>query len=115
MTHQSFGMRDVPYDDATGALPAIRSASTLIETTFLKAGRTLEASIEILAKMTAGSEAVLESLGGDNLNEALTALARTAERINHLARDQGKGSVRFHEIHGITEAIARRVAQMKTS
>ncbi len=108
-------MRDVPHDDAAGALPAIRSASALIETTFLKAGKALEASVEILAKMTAGSEAVLEGLGGENLNEALTALSRTAERINDLARDQGKESARFHDMHGMTEAIARRVARMKTS
>jgi hypothetical protein len=113
-------MRDSPNtdpacDDAASALPAIRSTSSLIEATFLKAGQALEASIEILAKMTAGSEAVLDSLGGENLNEALTALSRTADRINQLARDQGKESARFLGMREQTEAIGRRVGQMKAS
>jgi hypothetical protein len=104
-----------PKDDFAGVLPPIRSASALIEATFLAAGRTLEASIEILAKMTSGSEAVLESLQGEKLDEALKALSRTAARIDALGQNQGNESARFDGMRGLTTLIAQRVAQMKAS
>ena len=94
---------------------AIRSASALTETTFLQVGQALEASIEILAKLTSSFEAVLMDLEGEKLGQALKALAGTAARIKELGQDQARESARFDQMRCLTESIGARISQMKAS
>ncbi len=94
---------------------AIQSGSARIEDTFLAAGKTLESSIEILNTLTAGFEALLVSLAGDELGQALNGLSHTAARVNALAQNQSRTSATFDRMLGLAEVIGRRIGQMKTS
>ena len=49
-------------DNFIAAGNAIRAASALTETTFLRVGKTLEASIEILARLTESFDTLLAEL-----------------------------------------------------
>lgn len=99
----------------TDAVSAIRSASALTEVTFLQAGQTLEASIEILTKLTASFEVVLMHLEGDDLGQALEALSTTAAQVGRLGQSHQKESARFDTMVCLTETIGGRIGQMKAS
>src|ERR1019366_8909255 len=102
-------------NDITDAVSAIRSASALTETTFLQAGQTLEASIEILAKLTSRFESVLEDLEGETLSQALKALSETAVQVDALGLEQVNKSSRFDEMRRLAETIGGRISQMNAS
>jgi len=102
-------------NDFNDAVSAIRSASALTEATFLKVGQSLEESIEILAKLTSRFETVLEDLEGDRLGQALEALTWTAAQVRQLGEEQLRDSARFDQMRCLTEAIAKRIAQMQVS
>jgi hypothetical protein len=102
-------------NDITNAVNAIRSASSLTETTFLEVGQTLESSIEILGELTSRFEAVLEDLEGEALSQALKALSATAVQVKALGHDQVNKSSRFDEMRRLTETIGGRITQMNAS
>ena len=97
------------------AVTAIRSASALTETTFLEVGQTLEASVEILAKLTSSFEAVLVDLRGEDLGQALQALSRIAAQVAELGENQSGDSASFDRLGGLALSIERRISQMKAS
>jgi hypothetical protein len=96
----------------TDALHEIRSASALTEDSFLQAGTTLEASIEILANLTSTFEAVVAGLKGDNLNQALKGLAEAVNRVDELGKDQTRDNAGFDDLYCRIEAIRQRIARM---
>ncbi len=110
------GNRAVPLDNSFIAVPrAIRPASALIEIALLAAGQTLEASIGIIASLTASFETVLEGLRNEELSGALRALSRTAVRVNELGQNHARESARFEQIDGLTRSIGHRIEHMKES
>ena len=83
-------------DNFTVAGNAIRAASALTETTFLQVGKALEASIEILARLTESFDTLLTELKSENLRQALESLAQAAARVTELAehnRARAPGSI----------------------
>ncbi len=101
--------------DFSAAAGAIGSAAALTETTFLKAGQRLESSIEILAALTTGFEAVLAELNGDHLAHALEALSRVAAQVNELGRGRSKQSAIFDRLLCVAGSIGARIVQMTAS
>jgi hypothetical protein len=101
--------------DFTSAVHALRSASALTESTFLQVGELLEASVEVLAKLTTGFETMRVELDGENLGQAFNTLSRVAARVNELSRDQSRESAIFDHLRRLTQSIEERISQMKTS
>ena len=101
--------------DFTNAADAIRSASALIEVTFLRVGQTLEASSGILGDLMSRFAAVLEELDGEKPGQALRALLGMAGRVTDLGKNRLQESARFEQMYSLTESIGGRIAQMKVS
>jgi len=99
----------------TNAISAIRSASALTESTFLRVGQTLEQSVGILAELTARFASVLEELEGEKPDLALQALLGMAARIADLGKHRSEENARFEQMRCLTESIGGRIALMKTS
>jgi hypothetical protein len=102
-------------NDCTNAADAIRSASSLTEATFLRAGQTLEASVGVLAELTSSFAAVLEELEGEKLGQALQALRGIAASVTALGQMRSQENARFQQMLGLTQAIGGRIARMKVS
>jgi hypothetical protein len=102
-------------DRLTTAVGTIRSASSLIEATFVQVGKTLETSTDILTRLTASFETLLVVLTGDKLGQALQALSRVAGRVSALGQTAAEGSAAFDHLRLETDAIARRIAQMNNA
>jgi hypothetical protein len=94
---------------------AIRAASALTETTFLQVGKTLEASIEILARLTESFDTLLTELKSEHLRQALQSLAQAAARVAELGRTQPGESAGFDRLQRLAEAITRRILKMHGS
>jgi hypothetical protein len=102
-------------DTLTNAVGAIRSASSLTETTFVQVGKTLEASIEILTRLTASFETLLLVLKGDKLDQAFQALSLVAVQVSALGNTLSEGSAGFVRLQHVADAIAQRIARMNES
>jgi hypothetical protein len=102
-------------DNFTVAGNAIRAASALTETTFLQVGKALEASIEILARLTESFDTLLTELKSENLRQALESLAQAAARVTELGRTQSGESAGFDRLQRLAEAITRRILKMHGS
>src|SRR5579862_509810 len=101
--------------DVATVVHALKSASTLTETTFLQISRTLESSMEILARLAARFELVLTELNGDGLTAALNALSRTIARLAAPDRVRANRGVTFNRLVTLSDAVAHRVARMSAS
>lgn len=101
--------------DCTSAADAIRSASALIEVTFLRVGQSLEASGGILEDLTSRFAAVLEELTGEKPGQALKALLGMVDLVTDLGQSQTQEDARFEQMHSLTKSIGDRIAQMKVS
>jgi hypothetical protein len=102
-------------DNFSVAGNAIRAASALTETTFLRVGKTLEASIEILAELTESFDTLLTELKSEHLRQALQSLKQAAARVAELGRTQSGESVGFDRLQRLAEAITRRILKMHGS
>ncbi len=98
--------------DLANAADAIRSASALIEVTFLRVGQTLEASSGILEDLTCRFAAMLEELAGDKPGQALQALLKMADRVIDLGKSRSREDARFEQMRCLTESIGGRIGQM---
>jgi hypothetical protein len=99
----------------TKAVSAIRSASALTESTFLRVGQTLEESVGILAELTSRFAVVLGDLEGEKLGLALQALSGVATQVRQLGQHQSEENAKFERMRCLTESIGVRIAHMKTS
>ncbi|HEX3994551.1 MAG TPA: hypothetical protein VHX39_25535 [Acetobacteraceae bacterium] len=101
--------------DFANAAEAIRSASALIEVTFLRVGQTLEASSGILEDLTCRFAAVLQELAGDKPGQALQALLKMADQVIDLGKSRSRENIRFEQMRSLIESVTNRIAQMKVS
>lgn len=103
------------FSNLTHTTGAVRSASALTETTFLRVGQTLEAAIDILSSLASSFETVLTELRGESLGGSLKALVGVAGRVAELGRGNSGAAAQFDRLQRVAEAIAARIAKMDKS
>lgn len=98
--------------DVITTVDTIRSASARTEATFLQVGRKLEASIGILARLTATFETLLAELKSESLDRAIVALSRAADQVVAFGRAHSGERAVFDRLQHLAHGIAGRVLQM---
>jgi hypothetical protein len=97
------------------AADAIRAALALTEGTFLKVGKALEESIEILARLSEGFDILLTELKSEELDQALRSLADAAANVTELGRTRSGENAGFDHLRQLTDAVAARIMKMYAS
>src|ERR1700760_702753 len=91
-------------NDYGSAADAIAEASALIEATFLRVGKALEASVKVLTQLIESFEILLTELKSRNLEQALAGLAKAAAEVADIGQTRSTESG-FARLKDLAEAI----------